>query len=147
MIVLDANILIRAVLGQRVGQLLDHYSQQGIRFYAPETAYAEAEEYLPTLLRKKGKPDTDLAAALRYLKSKVEPVERESYGIFETEARARLAGRDDDDWPVLAAALALACPIWTEDQDFFGTGASVWTTGRVEIFLKAQVEHSGAHEE
>ena len=55
MIVLDANILIRAVLGQRVGQLLDH-SQQGIRFYAPETAYAEAEEYLPTLLRKKGKP-------------------------------------------------------------------------------------------
>jgi len=25
MIVLDANILIRAVLGQRVGQLLDYY--------------------------------------------------------------------------------------------------------------------------
>ena len=50
---LDANILIRAVLGQRVGQLLDQYSQQGIRFYAPETAYAEAEEYLPTLLRKR----------------------------------------------------------------------------------------------
>jgi len=124
---------------------LDHYSQ-GIRFYAPETAYAEAEEYLPTLLRKKGKPDTDLAAALRYLKSKVESIERESDGIFETEARARLAGRDDDDWPVLATALALACPIWTE-EDFFGTGASVWTTGRVEIFLKAQVEHSGAHEE
>jgi predicted nucleic acid-binding protein len=147
MIVLDANILIRAILGQRVGQLLDHYSQQGVRFYAPETAYAEAEEYLPTLLRKKGKPDTDLAAAVRYLKSKVEPVERESYGIFEAEARARLAGRDDDDWPVLAAALALACPIWTEDQDFFGTGAPVWTTGRVEIFLKAQVEHPAAHEE
>jgi len=37
-------------------------------------------------------------------------------------------GRDDDNWPVLAASLALACPIWTEDQDFFGTGASVWTT-------------------
>src|SRR5215467_13780774 len=147
MIVLDATILIRAVLGQRVGQLLDHDSQQGIRFYAPETAYAEAEEYQPTLLRKKGKPDTDPAAALQNLKSKVKSVERESYGIFETEARARLAGRDDDDWPVLAAALALACPIWTEDQDFFGTGASVWTTGRVEIFLKAQVEHSGAHEE
>ena len=52
MIVLDANILIRAILGQRVGQLLDHYWQQGVRFYAPETAYAEAEDYLPTLLRK-----------------------------------------------------------------------------------------------
>lgn len=147
MIVLDANILIRAVLGQRVSQLLDQYSQQGIRFYAPETAYAEAEEYLPSLLLKTGKPATDLPAALQYLKSKVEPVERDSYGLFEAEAKARLAGRDDDDWPVLATALALACPIWTEDQDFFGTGASVWTTSRVEIFLKAQVEQSGAHEE
>ena len=107
MIVLDANILIRAVLGQRVSQLLDQYSQQGIRFYAPDTAYAEAAEYLPTLLRKKGKSDTDLAAALQYLRSKVEPVEQDSYGLFETEAKARLAGRDDDDWPVLATALAL----------------------------------------
>jgi len=109
MIVLDANILIRAVLGQRVGQLLDQYSRQGVHFYAPETAYAEAEEYLPNLLRKKGKPDTDLASALDYLKSKVKPVEKDSYGLFETEAKARLAGRDEDDWPVLGAALALAC--------------------------------------
>jgi hypothetical protein len=52
---------------------------------------AEAEEYLPNLLRKKGKPDTDLAAALHYLKSKVKPVEKDSYGLFETEAKARLA--------------------------------------------------------
>jgi len=147
MIVLDANILIRAVLGQRVSQLLDQYSQQGIRFYAPETAFAEAEEYLPTLLLKRGKLATDLPAALQYLKSKVEPVERDSYGLFEAEARARLAGRDDDDWPVLATALALACPIWTEDQDFFGTGASVWTSSRVEIFLKDQVEQSSPQEE
>lgn len=109
MIVLDANILIRAVLGKRVSQLLDQYSQQGIRFYAPETAYAEAEEYLPTLLRKKGKLDTDVAAALLYLKSKVEPVEQDSYALFEAEARARLAGRDDDDWPVLARASQFPC--------------------------------------
>jgi predicted nucleic acid-binding protein len=33
MIVLDANILIRAVLGKRVRQLLETYSDHGIRFY------------------------------------------------------------------------------------------------------------------
>jgi len=147
MIVLDANILIRAVLGQRVGQLLDQYSRKGIRFCAPESAYAEAEEYLPALLRKRGKPETDVAAALRHLKSKVEPVEEDSYGLFESEAKARLAGRDEEDWPVLPVALALACPIWTEDADFFGTGAPVWTTSRVEIFLKAQGKQSGADAE
>ncbi len=52
MIVLDANILIRAVLGNRVRQVLETYTAQGIRFYAPEVAYADAEKYLPALLKK-----------------------------------------------------------------------------------------------
>jgi predicted nucleic acid-binding protein len=139
MIVLDANILIRAVLGKRVSQLLRDYSRHGIRFYAPDSAYAEAEEYLPALLGKQGKTDVDAAAALRYLMGVVRPVDEDSYKPFEKEAKARLEGRDEDDWPVLATALALSCPIWTEDTDFFGTGAAVWTTGRVEILLKSLV--------
>lgn len=71
-------------------------------------------------------------------------MELESYKFFESEARGLLRGRDEDDWPVLAAALALHCPIWTEDTDFFGTGCAVWTTKNVEIFLEKQlktVEH------
>lgn len=39
---------------------------------------------------------------------------------FEAQARLRLKMRDECDWPVLAAALTLGCPIWTEDADFFG---------------------------
>lgn len=58
--------------------------------------------------------------------------------MFEDEARQRLRGRDEDDWPVLAAALSLSCAIWTEDTDFFGTGVAVWTSDRVEIYLRAQ---------
>ena len=53
----------------------------------------------------------------------------------ETEARARIEQRDPDDWPVLACALTIDCPIWTEDNDFFGTGVPTWTTDRVELFL------------
>ena len=53
MIVLDANILIRAVLGQRVGQLLDHYSQQGIRFYAPARSGADADSgHIPRRIKR-----------------------------------------------------------------------------------------------
>ena len=83
MIVLDANILIRAVLGRRVGQLLEEYAGHGVRFCAPDSAYAEAEEYLPSLLRKKDEPDTGVAAALRYLQGFVEPVDLDSYGLLE----------------------------------------------------------------
>jgi predicted nucleic acid-binding protein len=111
MIVLDANILIRAVLGRQVRQLLETYAGHGIRFYAPEIAYAEAAKYLPPLLRKKGKSDADLPAALAYLQSLVQPILQDSYGLFEEEARQRLRGRDEEDWPVLAAALALSCAI------------------------------------
>lgn len=138
MIVLDANILIRAVLGRRVRQLLDVYSGCGIRFYAPDVAYADAAKYLPEILMKRGKPADGVSAALGYLEHIALPVERESYGLFEEEARQRLRGRDEEDWPVLAAALTLACPIWTEDMDFFGTGVPIWTTNGVEIFLRAQ---------
>ena len=41
------------------------------------------------------------------------------------------------DWPVLATALALGSPIWTEDNVFFGAGVATWTTDRVELFLSA----------
>jgi len=138
MIVLDANILIRAVLGKRVRNLLETYAVHGIRFYAPEVAYADAEKYLPSLLTKRGKSNNDVPATLAYLQSLIEPIIEEAYGLFEAEARQRLRGRDEEDWPVLAAALSLSCAIWTEDTDFFGTGVAVWTSDRVEIFLKEQ---------
>jgi len=45
MIVLDANILIRAVLGRRVRQLIDTYAAKGVRFFAPDVAFDDAEKY------------------------------------------------------------------------------------------------------
>ena len=139
MIVLDANILIRAVLGHRVRHLIDTYGSKGVRFFAPDVAFDDAEKYLPPLLKKRGKPH-DVFGSLGYLRNVIEPVTPELYAIFESEARLRLRGRDENDWPVLATALSLACGVWTEDADFFGTGIAVWTTNRIEIFLKEQAK-------
>ena len=65
----------------------------------------------------------------------VNPVESDTYLPFEAVSRERIDRRDEDDWPVLASALALDCPIWTEDTDFFGCGVATWTTDRVELYL------------
>jgi len=54
---------------------------------------------------------------------------------WRDEAISRIGSVDMDDWPILAAALAIDCPIWTEDRDFFGTGVATWTTDRVELFF------------
>jgi predicted nucleic acid-binding protein len=139
MIVLDAHILIRAILGRRVRQLLETYAVRGVQFLAPD-AFEEAKKYLPALLRKHGKVEVEVSAAFQYLQRLVEPIERELYVAFESDARERLRGRDQNDWPVLATALAFACAVWTEDADFFGTGVAVWTTNRIDIFLAAQVD-------
>ena len=55
----------------------------------------------------------------------------------------RLKKRDEEDWPVLATALALECPIWTEDADFFGAGVATWTTDRVELLLSRSFQKFG----
>ncbi len=65
----------------------------------------------------------------------VRPVPEEVYEGRRAHALSRIESRDPDDWPMLAAALALGCPIWTEDQDFFGAGVPTWTTDRVELYL------------
>lgn len=62
-------------------------------------------------------------------------VSQDLYGDFEAEARKRLGARDPEDWPILAAALALGCPIWTEDTGFFGCGVATWTSVNVRSFV------------
>jgi predicted nucleic acid-binding protein len=48
-LVIDANILVRAVLGRRVREIIETYAEQA-SFFVPEVAYAEAEEHLPALV-------------------------------------------------------------------------------------------------
>jgi predicted nucleic acid-binding protein len=133
-LVLDANILIRAVLGQRVRRILELHVDT-VSFFVPETAYAEADEHLAALVVKRGGDPAKALAALKAMAALVSMVGNDIYGDFEPEARKRLGGRDPEDWPILAAALALGCPIWTEDTDFFGCGVATWTSGSIDIFL------------
>jgi len=134
MLVLDANILIRAVLGSRVLGLLRKYAGQ-VEFMAPDVAFQETREHLPGILEARRIPAAPALPTLDLVAQLVQTIEAETYSSFEAIARERIGRRDEDDWPVLAAALALRCPIWTEDTDFFGCGVATWTTDRVEFYL------------
>jgi predicted nucleic acid-binding protein len=52
-LVLDANILIRAVLGVRVRRILENHADS-VSFFVPELALSEAREHLATLVKKRG---------------------------------------------------------------------------------------------
>ena len=145
MLVLDANILMRAVLGKGARALLSKYCQR-IVFVAPDVAFGEARKHLPQVIERRRLREEPFMAYLASLANIVQPIEAEDYSGFEAIARQRLARRDEDDWPILAVALALRCPIWTEDRDFFGCGVATWTTDRVQLYL-ADAAPEGAIEQ
>ncbi len=133
-IVLDANILIRGILGERVPQLLAQYSDQ-VQFFTAAVCYQDVRRHLPTILEKRGLPLEPFLVAVDALVNVVIPLEEEIYATYKAEATRRIQARDIQDWPLIALSLTLNCPIWTEDNDFFGTGVATWSTWNVEMYL------------
>ena len=89
MLVLDANILIRAVLGTRVPSLLRKYAGQG-DFFAPDSAFREA---LPIILERRAMRVAPGLTTLGALCELVLTVEFETYAPTEALARQRLVRR------------------------------------------------------
>jgi predicted nucleic acid-binding protein len=73
---------------------------------------------------------------LNHLSRLVEVVDNSLYEEYEASARERMISRDENDWPIVATALLLKSPVWTEDKDFFGSGVSTWTSETVELYLR-----------
>jgi predicted nucleic acid-binding protein len=136
-LVLDANILLRAVLGQRVRELLEAFEDTAT-FYSPDVCFDDARKYIPDVSSRRRIDPLPGLAVLEEVSNIVESVDQSLYEDFETVARKRVTPRDPDDWPVVAVALLLDFPIWTEDQDFFGSGIATWTTDHVELYLRGE---------
>lgn len=134
-LVLDANILLRAVFGVRVRSLLEAY-EDTVSFYAPDICFADARKYIPSISEKRRIDPAPGILVLDHLSRLVELVDRSLYEEYEASARERMVSRDEEDWPIVAAALLLTCPVWTEDRDFFGSGISIWTTETVNLYLR-----------
>lgn len=145
-IVLDANVLMRAVLGRRVTRLLEDFAPQ-VTFLAPDVAFDDVREHLAAVLTKRGELRALHASLdkLTALQAAVQAVDHAEYEVMKPAALARVGPRDPDDWPVLACALLLNCPIWTEDRDFFGTGVATWTTALVELYFTDPDPASAEH--
>lgn len=134
-VVLDANILLRAVFGLRVRNLLEAY-EDAVAFYAPDICFDDARKYVPDLAARRQFDPAPSLLVFDQIARIVQPVERSLYEEFEESARARISSRDIDDWPIVAVSLLLDCPVWTEDQDFFGSGVATWTTANIELYLR-----------
>jgi hypothetical protein len=59
-LVVDANILAPAVLGNRVRELIEAYAGD-VSFFVPKVAYSEAEGHLALVIKRGGDPEKPVA--------------------------------------------------------------------------------------
>jgi len=123
-LVLDANILLRAIFGVRVRSLLETY-EDSVSFYTPDVSFSDARKYIPVVSATRQFDSAAGLLVLDRLAHLVEIVDQSLYEGYESPARERMRSRDIADWPIVATSLLLDCPIWTEDQDFFGSGVAL----------------------
>lgn len=97
-------------LGKRVRELIQAHAAT-VKFFAPDVAYADARKYLPALLAKRGVDPIPVMLVLDALDRIVHSMDTEVYGGLQQQALRRIEMRDADDWPVLAFAMVLSCPV------------------------------------
>jgi predicted nucleic acid-binding protein len=130
-LVVDANPILSALLG---GQARRVFFESAIREFAvPERVIGEVQRYVPRLKLKLGSEQTFLNYSLDLLPLRAYPVRR--YARAVPEARARIEARDPADVDVLALALHLDVPLWSNDRDFEGTGVRRFTTAELLAVL------------
>jgi len=96
---------------------------------AAEAVAEEVTEHLPALAERRGLDAELLLAALSVM-----PVDWHAPVAYERdreEAERRMAGRDPEDWPTVALALAQSLPIWSQDKDMEAADLRVYTTGEL----------------
>ncbi len=126
-LVADANVLLSAVLGGRARVVLTHPAIESI--FTTEVTLAEVEEYAIVLARKRKLPLDILLLTVATLP--VSLIERETYVRAISRARQLIEKRDPDNVEILALALHLKVPLWSNDNDFQALGIEVYTTAEL----------------
>ncbi|MGA7685113.1 MAG: PIN domain-containing protein [Terriglobales bacterium] len=126
-LVADANVLLAAVLGGRAKAVLQHPEIEEV--LTAEVTFGEVQEYSVILAREKRLPVDTLLLAMAALPVTV--VEEPVYASAIPRARKLITQRDADDVDVLALALHMRLPLWSNDNDFEDTGIEWHTTAEL----------------
>jgi predicted nucleic acid-binding protein len=131
-LVVDTSVLVGELLRSEGRERL---GDDRLELFLPERMWNETRVELPRRIRAFARrhdldrtvSDALTAACLEAIDANLVIVDEAIYAAVEDEARDRSL-RDPADWPVVAAALVLSADVWTNDNDFLGTGVATWTT-------------------
>jgi len=116
-LVLDANVLISALLGSRRTIGLIRMGQHS--FYAPRKIVDEVVKYAAETREKAGQTSDEFKDTLAALLVFINVTSPETYASHLDHARSLLEKRDANDAEYLALAFTIqADAVWTNDKDF-----------------------------
>lgn len=138
-LVVDTSVLVGELLRASGRARL---GDDRLDLFVPEQMWAETQLELPRRIAafarrrhlEAGVAQELVSLCVEAVEANVAVLDEAIYAAVEDEARARCQ-RDPTDWPVVASALALSAGIWTNDNDFLGTGVPTWTTQTLQIWL------------
>lgn len=141
-LVVDTSVLVGELLRSSGRARL---GDERLELFLPEQMGGETLVELPrrvaAFMRRRGLDrnlgDQLVTASLAAIEANAVILDEPIYAALEDEARARSL-RDPRDWPAVASALALGAGIWTNDNDFLGTGVATWTTETLQRWLQRQ---------
>jgi len=127
----DANVILSAVAGKAALRI---FLEKDIEIVTTQFNIDEVREYLCVIAVK-----YDLREEILESQSKLLPLkiyQQDFYKEFLYRATKRLSGKDEDDIELLALAMRLKIPVWSNDRDFKHSGVEVYTTANLLKILK-----------
>ncbi len=128
----DANVILFAVAGKAA---LRVFLKEDIEIVATQFNIDEVREYLSVIADKYGLAEEILESQLKLLPLKI--YSQDQYKSFLPKASKIMSGRDMDDIELLALALKLKAPVWSNDRDFTASSVKVYTTAKLLKELRA----------
>ncbi len=123
----DANVLLAAVIGGRARLVL---TSPGVtEILTTANVLSEVREYVPLLAVKRKLDPANMLLTVAALPVTVVPALEYRHKL--AEARRRIGERDPDDVELLALALHLRIPVWSNDDDFSSARAPWFTTAHL----------------
>ncbi|OGW40764.1 MAG: hypothetical protein A2Y97_08270 [Nitrospirae bacterium RBG_13_39_12] len=128
----DANVILSAVAGKAALRI---FLKEDVEIITTQFNVDEVREYLSVIAEKYEFSEEILESQLKLLPLSVYPLH--FYEDFILKASQKLSGRDEDDIELLALAIKLKIPVWSNDNDFKNLGIEVYTTAKLLKILKA----------
>lgn len=128
----DANVILSAVAGKAA---LRVFLKEDIEIVTTQFNIDEVREYLSVIAGKYNLSEELLESQLKLLPLKI--YSQDQYRQFLSKASKVMSGRDMDDIELLALAMKLKAPVWSNDRDFSSSGVKVYTTARLLKELEA----------